>query len=194
MALKGPVGLGFKQRESRRWELPHWWGVDVTVDVLNKANKMAAELASEDGKAMIEMFISEYKGDANILNEVRSATLDITQYGADKGEKGEEMTSLHDAAEDGNLEVVQLLLERGADVNSGNADSRNTLHQAAVEGKLDVVRLLTERGAEVDPRDRWVGHRCTQHHEMDTPRDLASTRKRRERKAAASLLSAVTPY
>jgi ankyrin repeat protein len=100
------------------------WGADV--DVLNKANKTAAELASENGKAKIATFISEYKADASILNEVRSTTLDTAQsrYGVDEDGKDEAMVSLHAAADEGNVEVVQLVLERGADINSRNAHNR----------------------------------------------------------------------
>ena len=38
----------------------------VDVDVLNKANKTATELASENGEAEVTKFISEYKADAYI--------------------------------------------------------------------------------------------------------------------------------
>jgi hypothetical protein len=36
------------------------------VHVVNKANKTAAELATENGKAWVAKFIAEYKADANI--------------------------------------------------------------------------------------------------------------------------------
>ena len=55
--------------------------------MLNKANKTAAELASENGKAEVAKFIAEYKADANIRNKIRSTTLDTAQYGADEDGK-----------------------------------------------------------------------------------------------------------
>jgi ankyrin repeat protein len=64
----------------------------VDVDVLDKANKTAAELASENGKTDVAKFLTEYKGDANIRNKIRATTLDAAEYGAD--EDGKEV-SLH---------------------------------------------------------------------------------------------------
>jgi hypothetical protein len=44
--------------------------------MLNKANKIAAELASENGQARIVKFIAEYKADGNGRNKVRLTALD----------------------------------------------------------------------------------------------------------------------
>jgi hypothetical protein len=112
-------------------------------------------LASENGKAEVAKFIAEYKADANIRNKIRSSTLDTAQYGADEDGKDEGNASLHAAAEEGNIDIVKSLLERGVDINSRNADIQTPLHRAAAKGNVDVVRLLIERGAEVDSRDMW---------------------------------------
>jgi ankyrin repeat protein len=76
--------------------------------------------------------------------------------------------SLHAAAEEGNIDTVKSLLERGVDINAAMQDNQTPLDRAAAKGKVDVVRLLVERGAEVDSRDSGVGHRCTRHHDSDT--------------------------
>jgi ankyrin repeat protein len=81
--------------------------------------------------------------------------LDITQYCADEDGEDEGECSLHAAAEEGNIDVVKSLPERGVDINGRNAGNRTPLHRAAVKGNLDVVRLLVERGAEVDSRNSW---------------------------------------
>ena len=75
---------------------------------------------------------------------------------------GRPWTPLHFAAQNGHLEVVRLLLERGANVNAQNTDElwwrerRTPLHFAAQNGHLDVVRLLLERGANVNAETSGV--------------------------------------
>jgi ankyrin repeat protein len=59
-------------------------------------------------------------------------------------------TPLRNAAAAGHLEIVQLLLERGADPNlpeEGIAPRGHALYSAVYHGHFDIARLLLERGA-----------------------------------------------
>jgi ankyrin repeat protein len=61
------------------------------------------------------------------------------------------------AAQNGQVEVVRLLLDAGEDPDRYNPEGMHShstpLHQAALAGHEDVVRLLVERGARRDIRD-----------------------------------------
>ena len=144
----------------------------VDVDVLDRTNKTAAELASKNGNTEVSKFLAEYKGNANIRNKIRSTTLDAAEYGAD--EDGE--ASLHAAAEEGNVDIVKSLLERGTDVCIRNDHDRTPLNLAAMKGNLEVVRLLIEWGAaEVDSRDKsgWTPlHEASRHGHLEVSRVL----------------------
>lgn len=59
---------------------------------------------------------------------------------------------LHLAAEKGRREMVELLIDAGADVNSRGPLGLTALHRAAQQDHVEVVKLLLERGAEVDTR------------------------------------------
>lgn len=63
-------------------------------------------------------------------------------------------TPLHTAAYGGKLNIVQLLIARGADVNSATPTGSTPLHGAALYGHEAVVRLLVEKGAKVDVANR----------------------------------------
>eukprot|EP00027_Filamoeba_sp_ATCC50430_P013293 CAMPEP_0168564146 /NCGR_PEP_ID=MMETSP0413-20121227/13075_1 /TAXON_ID=136452 /ORGANISM="Filamoeba nolandi, Strain NC-AS-23-1" /LENGTH=979 /DNA_ID=CAMNT_0008595769 /DNA_START=183 /DNA_END=3119 /DNA_ORIENTATION=- len=62
-------------------------------------------------------------------------------------------TSLHIAAELGYREVVQLLLEKGADTSAINKSGQTPLHVGTKKGQLDIIGLILSHGAKVDAID-----------------------------------------
>jgi ankyrin repeat protein len=60
------------------------------------------------------------------------------------------LTPLHRAAGEGQLKVMRLLLDAGAEADSRNDDGWTPLHVAAVYGRADACALLLERKARVD--------------------------------------------
>ncbi|MDP6718196.1 MAG: ankyrin repeat domain-containing protein [Pirellulaceae bacterium] len=62
-------------------------------------------------------------------------------------------TPLIDAAFRGNLEIVKLLLDRGAKVNATNRDGNTPLIAAAFMCRTEVVRLLLDQGASVNHKN-----------------------------------------
>ena len=68
------------------------------------------------------------------------------------------MMALHWAASAGHADVVQRLLEHGANVDAtdySHNDSRTALHGAAWEGHADVVTRLLEHGADVNAKTKY---------------------------------------
>jgi ankyrin repeat protein len=62
---------------------------------------------------------------------------------------------LHDAALGGQREIIEMLLDRGAELDARDEESGATpLYNAASWGKLEVVRLLIEKGADVNARNK----------------------------------------
>ncbi|XP_051811153.1 kinase D-interacting substrate of 220 kDa B isoform X3 [Acanthochromis polyacanthus] len=62
-------------------------------------------------------------------------------------------TPLMVAAEQGNLEILQELIRRGANVNLDDVDCWTALISAAKEGHIEVVRELLENNANLEHRD-----------------------------------------
>lgn len=62
-------------------------------------------------------------------------------------------TALHVAVGHGHINIVSILLSRGADVNKLSNTFRSPLHDAALSGAVDMIAILLENGASVDSRD-----------------------------------------
>ncbi len=60
-------------------------------------------------------------------------------------------TTMHHAAEMGDLDVVRLLIDGRAYVDYQDQQLKTPLYYAAEMGNLDVVRLLIDKGADVNP-------------------------------------------
>lgn len=64
-------------------------------------------------------------------------------------------TALIWASGNGDVDMVQLLIDNGADINIKNKDGYTALIWASSEGHLDVVRLLLDAGANANIKDNW---------------------------------------
>lgn len=64
-------------------------------------------------------------------------------------------TALHNSAERGGAECVQLLLNRGSDVGARTKVGRTAMHEAAKFGSQDVVQILLDNGADPGITDKF---------------------------------------
>lgn len=62
-------------------------------------------------------------------------------------------TMLGQVVENGKVELAELLIGQGADVNSRGDDGMTALHAAAIGGKAEMVDLLLKDGAKIDARE-----------------------------------------
>ena len=114
-----------------------------------------AEVNNRYGKMSSLSRAPNYKHLSSLLNEIHSSEYDISP--------------LHIATANGNLEIITLLIDSGAEINhpttyylqlSRQYVYRSTvspLHLAAAQGYVAVAQLLLERGAWMDrPASRWA--------------------------------------
>lgn len=73
----------------------------------------------------------------------------IEKYLVDKDANFRDDTPLHLAVEEGNLETVKHLIEKGAGINAVNRYGYTPLRIAAYKGSTDIAVYLVEKGANV---------------------------------------------
>ncbi len=69
---------------------------------------------------------------------------------------GDGRSALQQAAAVGNIKVMKILIEHGAQVNEKNANGETALHFAARFGHLDAVKYLISSGALVNEKTRYT--------------------------------------
>jgi len=88
----------------------------------------------------------------------------LLDYGADidySGEPFEEETALHMAVGMRSVQIVTLLVNRGADVNKSINMGLSPLHYAVATANYAVIKLLLDRGA--NPRCKKMNHQTPLH-------------------------------
>lgn len=137
------------------------WFSDILSNVATSDDFEWAELCLAHGADPNRNLVDEYKSILAAvaeLSSVKMATLLVAN-----GAKVRGSGALILAAEEGKLELVQYLLDQGADIDEVGIehpmdkryeeDVGSALHRAAYKGHEDITRLLLEKGANVELKD-----------------------------------------
>ena len=84
----------------------------------------------------------------------------MIQAGGDVNEQTEDgSTTLHAASENGHAEVVNILIQAGAEVNTQIKDGlwkgNTPIHFASRHGHVEVITALLAAGADKTIKDKW---------------------------------------
>ena len=90
---------------------------------------------------------------------------------ADSSDAFTKRKPLHIVSASGNSELLLLLLEHEADINSRDSQGATPLHLASLKGHLPIVRTLLEFGAKINPRK--LGSYSTPLHLASSSEDCA---------------------
>jgi uncharacterized protein len=125
---------------------------DVPDDVTTKPREVYAHLVARG--ACVDVWMAAYTGDLDRVRALLDAepglanlTNEYNSYYAGCG------SALQNAAAGGHREIVELLLERGADPDlpeEGIAPNGRALYSAVYNGHHEIAELLLERGARTD--------------------------------------------
>ena len=144
--------------------------VRFNVNVRERYNMTLLHDAVNSGNLDIAKILISYGADINardgqgrsVLQEaLRNRKFDITELliecGAECGVgvwalHHDHSAPLHEAIDSGNLEIAQLLIGHGADVNAPDKWGDRPFHRAVRSRSLDLVELLLKSGADIGAR------------------------------------------
>ncbi|KAI9457889.1 ankyrin repeat-containing domain protein [Russula earlei] len=139
--------------------------VDLCPDKRTYYQYMPLHYASARGHFMVAESLIQYGAEINTLGPNRETPLHLAISppdvfpisGPDVDSKARgDSTSSHAAAKGGDLNIFELLLKSGADVNIRDIDDKTALDLALVNGRPDVAKFIHEYGgvdseAPIDP-------------------------------------------
>jgi ankyrin repeat protein len=121
----------------------HWWNRYIVNNVRMPEPQQLLHIAcSLEIIPWVEALLSKKKWMPRLRKRVNK-----------KGRAGE--TALHYAARTEDIALVQLLLDRGANIKAKNNNGRTALHIAVENENTAVVQLLLDWGADVNAKD-WL--------------------------------------
>ncbi len=119
----------------------HWGLFSRNPDVLRLLLDRGAD-PNLEGSLGTPLKSATLQGDVQVVRWLLDAGAD-----PNRGRRG---LALHVAARYGRLDLVALLLERGADIEARSPEGHTALHEASHQGQIEAVRLLLEHGAKID--------------------------------------------
>lgn len=134
--------------------------LDAGADPLRKNNAGIApiEAAASKGRADLTRALLATVGhppEELLTLAIHKDYLDIVATLLTSGMDGS--PALHDAALKGRVDMLKVLLAKGADVNHKTNTGATPLHDAAIGGHVEAVRILLEHGANVNARETESG-------------------------------------
>jgi ankyrin repeat protein len=109
------------------------------------------EARDPDGRPALHVAVMLDRREIVKLLVDKGATADIPSRDKKSGSEGE--TALLQAAFWGRLQMAEILIQHGADVNAKAAGGVVPLHEAARMGHVELARLLLDHGADVNAKD-----------------------------------------
>ena len=120
---------------------PEWLeAVPVSIQLHQKFSQMKS--------GMVDLLIeAAEKGDFYLAREL----VGLYNVPVDAGRKVDGSTALHFACLKGHLNLIQLLLEKKADLEKEDAKGRRAVYYAVKGCQPEVLKLLIRKGADLDP-------------------------------------------
>ena len=132
----------------QEWEVSRFLLPCYKVNMLTQQVSMSA--------LMLSCYNNERQEVVEYLLDKCPASIEQTGSYIFEGEKIKGATSLWCATNNGHLDIVKILVKRGASVNSKTRTNSTPLHNACFYGHYEIVKYLVENKADMDVRNSHV--------------------------------------
>ncbi|CAH9101014.1 unnamed protein product [Cuscuta europaea] len=116
----------------------------------------ALALRNEDRRSLLHVAVSSAHAEVVKILSAADSSVSGINCGDEEG-----WVPLHSAASSGNIDIVEILLSRGANVNLKNDGGRTALHYAASKGHLRIAEILISHNAKINAKDKVGAPHCT---------------------------------
>lgn len=120
--------------------------------VLEPSGKLPPSATTPAPKPASELVTASQRGDAARVRELLAAGGNANELDPDTGR-----SALHFASRENRVEVIGVLLDAKADVNSTDRTGKTPLTMAAENSAVEATALLISRGADLNKRDQIGG-------------------------------------
>ena len=134
-------------------------GIELEQEQVEAGKAKIRELLGVDAKPRAEILPNFQNNSTDVWAAARTGDLKAIKHYIEAGgdvnalDNGFQLSAMSWGALHGQTEIVQLLIESGAEVNIKSGDGATPLHSAAFFGRTDVAKLLLENGANPQARN-----------------------------------------
>ena len=142
------AGADIETKDEKGRTLLHYACGSGALDIVKMLVEAGAGVCARDDEGSACLTLATYFGHTETVRYlVGLPEVDVNHRHTDSN------TALHCAVEKEHTDVVQLLIDAGADIETKDNNGRSPLHCACESGALDIVKMLVEAGAGVRDTD-----------------------------------------
>jgi ankyrin repeat protein len=161
-------GADVNEKDTRYWTPLHWAADAGSMQIAKLLIAKGAKIIVNDIYGLHPLKIAEIRGHQNLANVLMVGTQNDISAAAVLGDINRvktlleedpnrvnqkstgDFTPLHSAVRAGHIQVVELLIDKGADINAKTIFRMTPLQFAASQGYKDILELLVAKGARMD--------------------------------------------
>ena len=151
---------------------PIAWAVEAkNYDIVGYLLEVEADPSIPDNNGISPLHRAVKINDLKMVETLLSINTETEEWTKVNARNNEGLTPLAISAQQGNMEILKLLIEYGANINLPSFENKLTpLHRAVSKGNIEVIQVLIENNAQLNVQDAI----------QRTPLDLARTLKKVE--------------
>ena len=119
---------------------------EKTISIINSLIRYGCDIDSETDDEESSLYLASLQGNISAVKLLLENGAKVNNM----NDESRECSPIHAAADNGYLEIIELLANQKADLNEVGRDVMTPLENAAIEGRHNVVRKLLECGARVN--------------------------------------------